>query len=57
MSRDDLLRTAATRIAPLQDVVDLGDATDSDVARLKRWKQYRVALNRIEQQDGDFREH
>jgi Caudovirales tail fibre assembly protein. len=51
--RDQLLRSAATRIAPLQDAVDLGgDASDGDVASLKQWKQYRVALNRIEQQTG-----
>ncbi|VVO55170.1 hypothetical protein PS870_00498 [Pseudomonas fluorescens] len=35
-----------------QDAIDLGDASDSDVASLKLWKQYRVALNRIEQQVG-----
>lgn len=52
MSRDDLLCTAATRLAPLQDAADLGDVCDGDVARLTRGKQYRVALNRIEQQTG-----
>ncbi|VVP17308.1 hypothetical protein PS870_03627 [Pseudomonas fluorescens] len=45
-------RGAGIRIAPLQDAVDLGDASDGDVASLKLWKQYRVALNRIEQQTG-----
>ncbi|WP_154912363.1 phage tail assembly chaperone [Pseudomonas fluorescens] len=30
----------------------MGDASDGDAANPKRWKQYRVALNRIEQQTG-----
>ncbi|WP_338724670.1 tail fiber assembly protein [Pseudomonas tolaasii] len=50
--RDGLLRHAATRIAPLQDAVDLGDATSIEEDVLKNWKQYRVALNRIDQQSG-----
>lgn len=50
--RDALLTGAALRIAPLQDAVDLDDATTAEVALLKAWKQYRVALNRIEQQAG-----
>jgi hypothetical protein len=48
--RDDLLRTAAIRIDPLQDAVDVDDATPEDVALLTKWKKYRVALNRIENQ-------
>lgn len=51
-TRDNLIREAATRIAPLQDAVDLGEASDEDMANLKKWKQYRVALNRIDQQSG-----
>jgi hypothetical protein len=50
--RDGLLYTAGLRIAPLQDAVDLGDATDADVANLRLWKQYRVAINRIPDQPG-----
>ena len=50
--RDNSLAVAAIRIAPLADAVELGDASDEDIASLKRWKQYRVALNRIVQQDG-----
>ena len=46
--RDSLLALAAIRIAPLQDAVDLDDASDEEVALLKKWKQYRVALNRID---------
>lgn len=50
--RDELLLIAATRIAPLQDAVDIDDATPEDVAKLKLWKQYRVAVNRVNQQPG-----
>lgn len=52
IARDGLLAVAALRIAPLQDAVDVDDATPNDVAMLKKWKQYRVALNRIDQQSG-----
>jgi hypothetical protein len=48
--RDELLIDAATRIAPLQDAVDLGEATPEEEAELTAWKRYRVALNRIQQQ-------
>lgn len=50
--RDSHLRTAAIRIAPLQDAQELGEATDEEVAALLKWKRYRVDLNRIEQQGG-----
>lgn len=50
--RDDLLALAGLRIAPLQDAVDLDDATAADIANLKLWKQYRVAVNRISSQAG-----
>lgn len=50
--RDRGLSVAALRIAPLQDAVDLDDASEADLAELKKWKQYRVALNRIELQAG-----
>lgn len=39
-------------IAPLQDAVDLDEATGAEVARLKAWKKYRVALNRLPDQAG-----
>lgn len=45
-----LLSYAALKIAPLQDAVDLDDATSEEEALLKKWKQYRVSLNRIDQQ-------
>ncbi|MFJ7792900.1 tail fiber assembly protein [Pseudomonas sp. NPDC096950] len=50
--RDGLLREATLRIDPLQDAVDVEDATAQDIAILKKWKQYRVALNRIQDQSG-----
>ena len=49
---DALLAMATLRIAPLQDAVDLDDTTAAETAALKAWKQYRVALSRIEQQAG-----
>lgn len=51
-ARDERLRLAAIRIAPLQDAVDLEVASDAEVDQLQKWKVYRVNLNRIEQQPG-----
>ena len=48
--RDRLLAAAATRIAPLQDAVDLGDASPEEEIEMEAWKRYRVALNRIQRQ-------
>lgn len=46
-----VLRAAAdSAIAPLQDAVDIGDATDDEVLSLNAWKKYRVALNRLPDQ-------
>ncbi len=50
LERDRLLTLAAIRIAPLQDAVDLDQATAEDVALLKKWKQYRVDVNRVPDQ-------
>lgn len=50
--RDDLLALAGLRVAPLQDAVDLGAATATDIANLKLWKQYRVDVNRVSGQAG-----
>jgi len=47
-TRDHLLEQAGLAIAPLQDAVDLDDATPEETALLKKWKQYRVAVNRID---------
>ena len=42
-----LLSEASNMIAPLQDAVELEIATDEEIALLKKWKKYRVLLNRI----------
>lgn len=47
IERDRLLTLAAFRMIPYQDAIDVDDATDYDIAMLKKWKQYRVALNRL----------
>lgn len=43
---------ADAAIAPLQDAVDIDEATADEEARLKLWKKYRVALNRLPDQPG-----
>lgn len=50
--RDGLLAFAGLHIAPLQDAVDLDKATAEDVANLKLWKQYRLAVSRVSDQSG-----
>lgn len=50
--RDVYLREALTRIGPLQDAVDLDEATAKESAALTAWKRYRIDLNRIDQQPG-----
>ena len=47
-TRDYLLAQATLAIAPLQDAVDLDEATAQEIALLKKWKQYRVAVNRVD---------
>ncbi|MFJ7312967.1 tail fiber assembly protein [Pseudomonas sp. NPDC098747] len=49
---DRLLEQAALRIAPLQDAVDIDEETEDEGVRLKAWKKYRVALNRLAEQPG-----
>lgn len=39
-------------IAPLQDAVDGDEVTETELATLKAWKKYRVALNRVPDQEG-----
>ncbi|AZF36252.1 Phage tail fiber protein [Pseudomonas sp. R4-39-08] len=48
--RDSLLSDATIKMGPLQDAVDLGEATADEEARLAAWKRYRMLLNRIQQQ-------
>jgi hypothetical protein len=40
------------KVAPLQDAVDVDEATEENVTLLKAWKKYRVALNRVIDQSG-----
>jgi hypothetical protein len=47
-TRDSMLASATAAIAPLQDAVDLEEATADEVAQLKLWKQFRIAVNRVD---------
>lgn len=42
------MEEAGQAIAPLQDAVDVGMATDAEAALLTEWKKYRVLLNRVD---------
>lgn len=46
--KSELMAVAERAIAPLQDAVDLGMATDAEAALLLEWKKYRVLLNRVD---------
>lgn len=43
-----LMTEAAERIVPLQAALDVGIATDEELAKLKAWKTYLVLLSRID---------
>ncbi len=43
-----LMAGASVAISPLQDAVDLGDSTPEEETLLKKLKQYRVELNRLD---------
>lgn len=49
--KESLLALAASKIAPLQDAVDLDIATEAEAALLLAWKKYRVLLNRMNPND------
>ncbi|ENQ8144812.1 tail fiber assembly protein [Salmonella enterica] len=49
-----LLQMASEKIAPLQDAVDLGIATDDEKAQLDEWKKYRVLVNRVYTTNPDW---
>ena len=51
-----LRKLADDAIAPLQDAVDLDEATDAEASLLKEWKRFRVALNRLPEQE-DYPTH
>ncbi|RVU74730.1 tail fiber assembly protein [Pantoea dispersa] len=42
-----LMAEATVAIAPLQDAVDLDEATDNERTQLTVWKKYRIVLNRV----------
>ncbi|EOQ24691.1 hypothetical protein WC1_01617 [Citrobacter sp. KTE30] len=46
--KESLLALAASKIAPLQDAVDLDIATEAESALLLAWKKFRVLLNRVD---------
>ncbi|MFJ2990384.1 tail fiber assembly protein [Collimonas sp. NPDC087041] len=50
--RDQLLTQAGLAIDPLQDAIDLDVASAAEIALLKKWKQYRVAVNRLCEQSN-----
>ncbi|MBA7876262.1 MULTISPECIES: tail fiber assembly protein [Citrobacter] len=50
--KESLLALASSKIAPLQDAVDLDIATEVETALLLAWKKYRVLLNRINPDDA-----
>ncbi|WEZ90470.1 tail fiber assembly protein [Pseudomonas sp. NyZ480] len=43
---------ADAAIAPLQDAVELEEATEAEVALLREWKRYRLTLIRLPEQEG-----
>ncbi|MFG0272094.1 tail fiber assembly protein [Pseudomonas sp. zjy_14] len=43
---------ADAAIAPLQDAVELEEATEAEATLLIKWKRYRVALSRLPEQEG-----
>lgn len=46
--KESLIALAASKIAPLQDAVDLDIATEAEAALLLAWKKCRVLLNRVD---------
>lgn len=53
-TRDQLLGWAALNMAPLSDAEDLGIATAAEAALLLQWRQYRIALGRINSAASDI---
>ncbi|CDG89661.1 tail fiber assembly protein [Xenorhabdus bovienii] len=48
VEKQQLMSRAREKIAPLQDAVDLGIATEAERLALNEWRKYRVMLNRID---------
>ncbi|EAB4400593.1 tail fiber assembly protein [Salmonella enterica subsp. enterica serovar Montevideo] len=55
-TKNRLLQIASEKIAPLQDAVDLGEATDKEKASLLAWRKYRVLVNRVDTSNPDWPE-
>ncbi|EAN3306083.1 tail fiber assembly protein [Salmonella enterica] len=55
-TKSRLLQMASEKIAPLQDAVDLGLATDDEKAQLDEWKKYRMLVNRVDTLNPDWPE-
>ncbi|WP_404692046.1 tail fiber assembly protein [Raoultella ornithinolytica] len=45
--KQNLMAVASGAIAPLQDAIDIGIATEDEKIILDKWKNYRVILNRL----------
>jgi len=50
----ELMNCANAAIAPLQDAIDLGIATEEEATTLAAWKRYRVMLNRVDLSKAPF---
>lgn len=50
--RDLLMAYATAQIAPLQDAVEMDEATSGEVASLAAWKKYRLAVSRTNTSSG-----
>ncbi|MGL5171968.1 MAG: tail fiber assembly protein [Edwardsiella tarda] len=46
--KQSLLDEAVKAIAPLQDAIDIGEATPEEEAQLQAWKKFRVNVNRVD---------
>ncbi|ENL3128262.1 tail fiber assembly protein [Escherichia coli] len=47
-TKSALIKSAAAKIEPLQDAVDLDMATDEEKSRYDAWRKYRVLLTRVD---------
>ncbi|MHA6196816.1 tail fiber assembly protein [Pseudomonas wadenswilerensis] len=47
-----LRREADAAIAPLQDAIDLQEASEFEIEQLNTWKRYRIALSRLTERSG-----
>ncbi|QXZ11715.1 tail fiber assembly protein [Pseudomonas sp. AO-1] len=52
IERDRLISYSTLKINPLQDSVDIGEATDDDLSLLNKWKKYRSDLGKMETKQG-----